>query len=145
MPVRDARPDDLDEICNLIDELAAYEHLEAEVVYDREEVGARLFGQDPPAHVLLAVTDGDDVVGMALWFRTYSTFLGKEGIWLEDLFVRPAQRGRGYGLALLTRLRELTTGRLEWAVLDWNTSAVEFYQRLGARPVDGWTRYRWLR
>jgi GNAT superfamily N-acetyltransferase len=95
--------------------------------------------------VLIAVTDREEVAGMALWYRTFSTFLGADGIWLEDLFVRPQHRGRGHGLALLTRLRELTDGRIEWAVLDWNSPAVEFYRKLGASPVEGWTRYRWLR
>ena len=81
---------------------------------------------------------------MALWFRTFSTFLGRSGIWLEDLFVRPEQRRRGHGLALLRHLRTLTDGRVEWVVLDWNTSAQTFYDDLGAAPVPGWTRYRWL-
>ena len=87
-------------------------------------------------------TDGT-VVGMALWFPTFSTFLGRPGIWLEDLFVRAEARGNGHGLALLQHLRGLTDGRVEWAVLDWNTPSIEFYERLGARPLEGWTRYRW--
>ena len=84
------------------------------------------------------------MAGFALWFRTFSTFLGRPGIWLEDLFVRPSSRGRGHGRALLDALRELTDGRVEWAVLDWNESSIAFYESLGARPVPGWTRYRWL-
>jgi GNAT superfamily N-acetyltransferase len=144
VPIRDAIPDDLDEICALIDELAAYERLEHEVVYDRQVLAAHLFGPQPAARVALSVTDDGDVAGMALWFPTFSTFLGVPGIWLEDLFVRPAYRGRGYGSSLLHYLRSLTEGRVEWAVLDWNEPSIAFYDRLGATPVDGWTRYRWL-
>lgn len=81
---------------------------------------------------------------MALWFRTFSTWLGTSGIWLEDLFVRPEHRRHGYGLALLERLRTMTEGRVEWTVLDWNAPSIEFYRSLGAEPVEGWTRYRWL-
>jgi GNAT superfamily N-acetyltransferase len=83
------------------------------------------------------------MAGFALWFRTFSTFLGRSGIWLEDLFVRPEHRGRGLGKELITHLRTLTTGRVEWAVLDWNDPAIGFYQGLGAAPLDGWTTYRW--
>jgi GNAT superfamily N-acetyltransferase len=150
MPIRDARPDDIDEICALIRELADYEQLAHEVELDRDVVGRHLFGGDdgssaPAARVLIAESDTGDVAGFALWFPTFSTFLGRPGIWLEDLSVRPAFRGRGLGKALLLRLRELTDDRVEWAVLDWNTPSIGFYESLGARPVDGWTRYRWLR
>ena len=145
MPVRQARPDDVDAICMLIDELAAYEKLEHEVVYTREQIQQQLFGPDPSARVVIAVTDDGEVAGMALWYRTFSTFLGSDGIWLEDLFVRAEHRSRGHGLALLTHLRGLTDGRVEWAVLDWNGQAIDFYRKLGASPVEGWTRYRWLR
>ena len=145
VPLRPARPDDLDEICSLIDDLAAYEQLEHEVVYCRDQVQQQLFGLEPSAHVLIAETEGGAVAGMALWYRTFSTFLGASGIWLEDLFVRPEHRGHGYGLAMLQHLRALTDGRVEWAVLDWNSPAIEFYRKLGASPVEGWTRYRWLR
>ena len=82
--------------------------------------------------------------GMALYFRTYSTWLGRSGIWLEDLFVRPQFRGEGHGRALLDAVRARTDGRVEWVVLDWNESAIGFYRSLGAEPVDGWTRFRWL-
>ena len=143
VPIREATSDDLDDICALIDELAAYERLEQEVVYERDAMATHLFGADPAVRALLAVNEDDNVVGMALWFRTFSTFLGRPGIWLEDLFVRPQHRKKGYGLALLRGLREMTDGRVEWAVLDWNSPSIDFYQRLGARPVDGWTRYRW--
>ena len=91
------------------------------------------------------VEDGDGgLAAHALWYRTFSTFLGRTGIWLEDLYVRPAHRSKGYGAELLTHLRNLTAGRLEWEVLEWNALAMDFYQRLGARPMGGWTRYRWF-
>ncbi len=147
--IRDAVPDDLDEICALIVELAHYEQAADEVAFDRDEVGRHLFGSDPAARVLMAQEDqsgnGDraEVVGMALWFPTFSTWVGRPGIWLEDLFVRPEHRGRGHGRALLEAVRARTDGRVEWAVLDWNQSAIDFYRSLGAEPVDGWTRYRW--
>ena len=145
MAVRDARPEDLSEICALIRELAEYEELAHEVVFDEVSVGRWLFGPDAVASVLLATPDEspDVVAGMALFFPTFSTFLGRPGIWLEDLFVRPPWRGRGLGLALLQALRARTDGRVEWAVLDWNEPSIRFYESLGARPVDGWTRYRW--
>ena len=145
MAIREARPEDLDEICALIRELAEYEQLAHEVTFDVTSVARSLFGPAAVASVVIASPDDDpDVVaGMALWFPTFSTFLGQPGIWLEDLFVRPAFRGRGLGLALLQHLRSLTDGRVEWAVLDWNEPSIRFYEALGARPVDGWTRYRW--
>jgi GNAT superfamily N-acetyltransferase len=145
--IRAADATDLDTIFSLINELAEYEQLAHEVVADRATLGAHLFGPDPVASVTLATDDGGTggtVVGFALWFRTFSTFLGRPGIWLEDLFVRPEARGHGHGAALLRDLRTRTDGRVEWSVLDWNRSAIEFYDRLGARPVDGWTTYRWL-
>jgi GNAT superfamily N-acetyltransferase len=135
----------MDEVIALIGDLADYERMRDEVVLDRAEVAEALFGPDPAARVVLAIDDATDAVaGFALWFPTFSTFLGKPGIWLEDLFVRPEHRGHGHGLALLRHLRALTDGRVEWAVLDWNTPSIEFYEALGARPVPGWTRYRWL-
>jgi GNAT superfamily N-acetyltransferase len=144
MPVRAAVEGDLDDIVALITALADYERLRDEVVLDRDEVGRHLFGPSPAAHVLIAETDGGEVAGFALWFTSFSTFLGRPGIWLEDLFVRPEHRNRGHGLALLKELRAMTGGRVEWNVLDWNESAITFYDALGARPVPGWTTYRWL-
>jgi len=141
--IRDARPDDLDEICALIVELADYEQAPDEVAFDRDEVGEHLFGDHPAAQVLMATNDAGVVVGMALWFRTFSTWVGRPGIWLEDLFVRPEHRANGHGRALLEAVRARTDGRVEWTVLDWNRSAIDFYDSLGAHPVDGWTRYRW--
>jgi len=141
--IRDATPDDLDEICRMIVELAEFEQARDEVVFERAEVGRHLFGSKPAAHVLMAMSDAGEVAGMALWFTTFSTWVGQPGIWLEDLFVRPEYRSHGLGRALLEAVRARTNGRVEWAVLDWNQSAIDFYDSLGARPVDGWTRYRW--
>ena len=143
MPIRPAEPSDLPEIAGLIRALAEFEEMADEVVAEVADLERELFGPDPAAHVLLAVTDEGEVAGMALWFRTFSTFMGRSGIWLEDLFVRPEHRGHGFGLALLEELRTLTEGRIEWVVLDWNTRAQAFYDRLGAVPVPGWTHYRW--
>ncbi len=144
MTIRPAVTTDLAEIAALIRELADYERLAHEVEWREHELGAALFGDDPAAHVLVAEADDGRVAGFALWFRTFSTFLGREGIWLEDLFVRTEHRGGGHGRALLETLRAMTDGRVEWAVLDWNETAIGFYRSLGARPVDGWTRYRWV-
>ena len=144
MPVRDAAPTDTAEIAALIRELAEYERLEHEVEFDEAELHQHLFQADPPAaHVLMAEADDGAVAGFALYFTTFSTFVGKPGIWLEDLFVRPQHRKQGHGLALLQAVRTRTDGRVEWAVLDWNEPSIEFYRSLGAEPVDGWTRYRW--
>jgi GNAT superfamily N-acetyltransferase len=144
MPVRDATASDLEEICALIGELAQYERLTGEVVFDPAAIGRHLFGSDRVAYATIAEASSTtkDVAGFALWYPTFSTFLGVPGIWLEDLFVRPPFRGLGLGGELLDDLRHRTEGRLEWAVLDWNEPALGFYQRLGARPVAGWTRYR---
>jgi GNAT superfamily N-acetyltransferase len=144
VPIRDALPTDLATIAGLIRALADYEHLGHEVVFDDDELGRWLFGPDAAAHATLAIEGDDEVVGLALWYVTFSTFVGQPGIWLEDLFVLPEARGAGHGRALLEALMQRTPGRLEWAVLDWNQPAIEFYERLGARPVDGWTRYRWV-
>jgi GNAT superfamily N-acetyltransferase len=151
VPVRDAVPADLPVIASLIRELAEYEQLAHEAVFDDAELAQWLFGAHPAASVLIATqgaTEGatdaeDEIVGMALYHGTFSTFLGKPGIWLEDLFVRPAARARGHGRALLEELMRRTPGRLEWAVLDWNEPAIAFYRRIGAAPVAGWARWRW--
>jgi GNAT superfamily N-acetyltransferase len=142
--IREATEADVDEVLALIGELATYEELAHEAVATTDLLREHLFGPTPAAHVLLVEAPDGEVAGMALWFRTFSTFLGVPGIWLEDLFVRPEHRGSGYGKALLERLRTMTDGRVEWAVLDWNQPSIDFYRSLGAEPVDGWTRYRWL-
>jgi GNAT superfamily N-acetyltransferase len=144
VPIRPAVSTDLDAICELILALADYEQLSDEVQLDPDVVREHLFGAEPVARVTIATAEEGVVVGFALWFRTFSTFLGRPGIWLEDLFVRPEHRGRGYGGELLRDLRARTDGRVEWAVLDWNRSAIDFYESLGARAVAGWTTYRWL-
>lgn len=144
MPVRTATEADLDDLCGMIREFAAYEKLEHELRFTRQDLRTHLFGSDPAAHVLLAENDEGEVVGFALWFRTFSSFLGRPGIWLEDLFVRAEHRGRGHGLALFRELQHRTEGRLECSVLDWNEPTVRFYRDLGGEPVDGWARYRWL-
>lgn len=145
LQIRAAEPADAAVIFQLIGELADYERLRHEVIGSVDALRTHLFGQPPYAHVLVAQWDRE-VVGFALYFFNYSTFLCRPGIYLEDLFVRPGMRGRGVGLALLQaleqRARELGCGRLEWAVLDWNRSAIDFYRRFGAHPHDGWTVYR---
>lgn len=142
-------PGDLPAIGALIEALADYESLRHEVEWSLDSLGAELFGPAPAAQVLLAVEgqgDSEEVVGFAVWFETFSTFLGRRGIWLEDLFVVEQHRGRGHGRALLSALMEqVGDGRLEWAVLDWNRPSIELYESMGAAPVRDWTRYRWVR
>jgi GNAT superfamily N-acetyltransferase len=143
MPVRAAVAADLDEIVALVHELAAYEREPDAVVLDRDEFARNLFGEDAVARALIAETEDGKVAGFAIWFRTFSTWLGRSGIWLEDLFVRPEYRRFGLGRELLDALRARTDGRLEWAVLNWNTLGQEFYRALGAEPQDEWTTWRW--
>lgn len=139
--VRPATPDDVVLIWELIRGLAEYERLLDECHATPEALAEHLFGAHPVAEVLIA-EDGDGPAGFALFFPTYSTFVARPGIWLEDLFVRPERRGTGCGRALLERVAQLAVqrgcGRLEWAVLDWNGPAIGFYERLGARPLDEW-------
>jgi GNAT superfamily N-acetyltransferase len=142
MIIRDAALRDLDEILALVRALAEYEGEPEAVVFDREEFARHCFGDDAVARVLIAKTD-EAVAGFALYYRTFSTWLGRDGIWLEDLFVRPEYRRQGCAQALLAELRRRTSGRVEWAVLDWNEPAHEFYRSIGAAPVDGWTIWRW--
>lgn len=143
--IRPATPDDVALILSFIQELADYERLSDQVVASVEQLHSHLFGARPFAEVLIGEVD-DQPSGFALFFYNYSTFLSKPGIHLEDLFVRETARGSGLGKALLSHLAELTLargcGRLEWSVLDWNTPAIGFYERLGARAQDGWTVYR---
>jgi GNAT superfamily N-acetyltransferase len=146
--IRTAMPDDLPIILKLIHELAAYERAPNEVVATPEGLKEVLFGSNPAAEVLLGEEAGEPVC-FAVFFHNFSTWLGRRGLYLEDLFVRPALRGKGYGRALLVRLaqiaRERDCGRMEWAVLDWNEPAIEFYRKLGARPNDEWTIFRLTR
>jgi GNAT superfamily N-acetyltransferase len=139
--LRPAVPADAAVIVELIRELAAYEKLEHLVVATPESIAPHLFGDKPSAEVVLAEVDGG-VVGFALFFTNFSTFLGRPGLYLEDLFVKPAFRGLGLGKALLTHLGALAVargcGRFEWSVLDWNRSAIEFYERMGARLLPDW-------
>ena len=132
-------------VLQFIRELAEYERLSSEVVATEDGLREALFGPEPQAEVLFA-REGDVDVGFALFFHTFSTFQGRQGLYLEDLFVRPEARGRGVGRALLTRLaviaRQRGCARMEWAVLDWNEPAIQFYRSLGARPMDEWTVFR---
>lgn len=142
--VRFAKPQDVPEILGLIRELAEFENLLDRVTATEELLSQWLF-ERKTARVLLARAAGE-AVGYALFFESFSTFLGKGGLYLEDLYVRPAHRGRGLGRELLRRLAGLACeqgyGRLEWACLDWNRPSIDFYLSLGARPVEGWTVYR---
>lgn len=143
--IRSARPSDTKTILDLIRQLAAYEKLLHEVVGDEALLERHLFGPRPAAEVLIAER-GETPVGFALFFSTFSTFLARPGIWLEDLFVVPEARGQGIGKALLSKVAEIAyergCGRLEWSVLDWNEPAIGFYKSLGAVPMDEWTTYR---
>jgi GNAT superfamily N-acetyltransferase len=143
--VRAASEEDVPLILSFINELAEYERLSHEVVATEEALREHLFGERPVAEVVIA-EDGGEPAGFALFFHSFSTFLGRPGIYLEDLYVRPEFRGRGIGRALLVRLARLAKergcGRLEWSVLDWNEPAIGFYKDLGASPVGGWTVYR---
>ena len=143
--LRAATPDDVTLIRELIEGLADYERLRHECVATDASLRETLFGARPYAEVIIADVEGS-AAGFALFFHNYSTFLAKPGIYLEDLFVRPEQRGRGVGNALLQRLAQLAVergcGRLEWSVLDWNADAIGFYRSLGARPQDEWTVFR---
>ncbi len=143
--VREATVDDVTLILSLIRELAEYERLSHEVVATEEALRESLFGERRYAEVLIAEHDGVPA-GFALFFHNFSTFLGKPGIYLEDLYVRPEFRGAGIGKKLLARLAKLAVtrdcGRLEWWVLDWNEPSIVFYKKLGAEPMDDWTVYR---
>ncbi|MEY4640215.1 MAG: hypothetical protein RLZZ227_209 [Pseudomonadota bacterium] len=132
-------------IFDFIVELAVYEKAEHEVVTSVAEIAVTLFGPAAKAHALVCMVDGKPA-GYAVYFYNYSTWLGRNGIWLEDVYVTPAQRGRGAGKAILKHVAGIAVqencGRFEWSVLDWNTPAIEFYEALGARPLDEWTIYR---
>jgi len=143
--VRVATPGDVALVHGLMRGLAVYEKLEHALVSTEADLAEALFGAHPACEAIVAEIDGKPV-GFALFFRTYSTFVGKPGLYLEDLFVVPEARGKGAGKALLARLAAITVergyARLEWAVLDWNEPAIGFYKSLGAVPMDEWTVYR---
>lgn len=144
--LRPAVPDDAATIHRLIVELATYEREPEAVVVTPAELRAQLAAARPPFECLLVELADGQVVGFALYFHNYSTWRGRQGIYLEDLFVEPAHRGRGYGKQLLVRLAQLAVdrgcARMEWNVLDWNAPAIAFYRSLGAAPLSEWTVFR---
>ena len=143
--VREATPDDTGLILHFINELAVYEKLAREVETDESMIMDSLFGSDPKAFCLVCESDGE-ALGFAIYFYNYSTWLGKYGIYLEDLYVSPEHRGKGAGKALLVHIAGIAVandcGRFEWSVLDWNTPSIEFYTSLGAREMSDWRIYR---
>lgn len=143
--IRRARPDDVPAIVDLVHGLAEYERAPQECRLTADQLQTALFGTAPAVFCHVAETDGE-VVGCAIWFLNFSTWRGVHGIYLEDLFVHPTQRGSGLGKALLTALAQECVRnnyeRLEWSVLDWNTPAIDFYKSLGAHPQNEWTTYR---
>ena len=145
MSIRPASAADLPLIAQFIRDLADYERLAHEVRFDEAVLGDRLFGARPYAEVLIGEIDGSPQ-GFALFFHNFSTFEGRPGVYLEDLFVRPEARGSGLGKALLAALAQISIqrdcARLEWWVLDWNDPAISFYKKLGAKPMDEWTTFR---
>ena len=146
--IRSARVEDVPIILQLIRDLATYERAPNEVAATEEQLLDVLFGEKPAAEVLLAF-EKDTPVGFAVFFHNFSTWLGRPGLYLEDLFVKPEKRGKGYGRALLLYLakiaRDRGCGRMEWAVLDWNEPAIKFYRALGAKPMEEWTVFRLTR
>jgi GNAT superfamily N-acetyltransferase len=149
--VRPVRPDDVPAVVGLVHELADYEHALDEVRLTEQQLTAALFEGSPALFGHVAVVSEDEVgpgavVGVALWFRNFSTWRGTHGIYLEDLYVQPAHRGSGLGRELLRTLAETCVqrgyDRLEWAVLDWNTPSIDFYRAAGAVPMDEWTTFR---
>src|SRR5881296_4743008 len=146
--IRSASVEDVPIILQLIRDLATYERAPHEVTATEQQLVDVLFGEKPAAEVLLAF-ERQSPVGFAVYFYNFSTWLGRPGLYLEDLFVKPEKRGKGYGRALLVELakiaRERGCGRMEWAVLDWNEPAITFYRQLGAKPMDEWTVFRLTR
>ena len=146
--IRPAQVDDVPVILELIRDLATYERAPEEVTATEQQLVDVLFCERPAAEVLLAFEE-QSPVGFAVFFYNFSTWLGRPGLYLEDLFVKPEKRGKGYGRALLVELakiaRDRGCGRMEWAVLDWNEPAIKFYHTLGARPMDEWTVFRLTR
>ena len=145
MQIRPARGDEVGRFLQLIHDLAVYEKAPNEVEATEKELLETIFSNDPKVFCDLVEVDGE-IAGMAIWFLNYSTWQGKHGIYLEDLFIKPEYRGRGYGKALLKHLAKICDdkgyGRFQWWVLDWNSPAIEFYRSLGAVAMDEWTVYR---
>ena len=143
--IRLARKEDTPRIQALIKDLALYEKAPLEAKATLEQINESLFSDNPHAHCHVVEVDGN-VVGISIWFLNYSTWLGKPGIYLEDLYIDPAYRGKGFGLALLKELAKICIERdyerLQWWVLDWNEPSIEFYKSLGAEAMDEWTVYR---
>lgn len=146
--IRPATVEDVPIVLELIRALATYERAPNDVTATEEALAEVLFGNKRAAEVLLAM-ENERAVGFAVFFHNFSTWLGRPGLYLEDLFVRPEDRGKGYGRALLVELagiaRDRGCGRMEWAVLDWNEPAIQFYRKLGAKPMDEWTVFRLTR
>lgn len=143
--IRTANENDVPAIFALIKELAEFEKLADQINTTENELRKTLFGEDRFVEILLAEFNGE-IVGQALFFKNFSTFLGKPGIYLEDLYVEPEMRGKGIGKMLLDKIisiaKERNYGRVEWSVLDWNESAIDFYKKIGAKPLDDWTIFR---
>lgn len=143
--IRFAQSSDVKTILELIKELAEYERLSDRVIATEEKLERSIFGNEKFVEILLAEVNNKSV-GYALFFKNYSTFLGKPGIYLEDLFVKPSYRGKGIGKALLSKIisiaKERNYGRVEWSVLDWNLSAIDFYKKMGAEPLEEWKVFR---
>ena len=146
--IRPANVRDVSIILQLIRDLATYERAPNEVTATEEQLVDVLFGKKPAAEVLLAF-ENETPIGFAVFFHNFSTWLGRPGLYLEDLFVKPEHRGKGYGRALLVDLakiaRDRGCGRMEWAVLNWNEPAIQFYHKLGAKPMEEWTVFRLTR
>lgn len=145
LEIRAAKPTDVATIHELIRALADYERLSDQVVATEASIDSALFGTPPAAYAMVAELDGAGI-GFALYFFNFSTFLGRPGLYLEDLFVKPERRGRGVGRALLAELAQIAVargcGRMEWSVLDWNAPSIAFYRSLGAEPLSDWTTFR---
>ncbi len=143
--IRPATAEDATQILKFITDLAIYENAEDEVIATESDIKNSLFSSDSTANALICNID-NEAVGFAVYFFNYSTWLGKNGLYLEDLYVSPKHRGTGAGIALLTHLAKIAVsndcGRLEWSVLDWNEPAIQFYLSIGAKPQDEWVAYR---
>ena len=145
MKIRPAKREEVDEVLQLIQDLATYEKAPDQVEASRDDLLNTIFAKEPRVFCDLVEVDGQ-IAGMAIWFLNYSTWQAKHGIYLEDLYIKPEFRARGYGKALLKHLAQICDkegyGRLQWWVLDWNSPAIEFYRSLGAEAMDEWTVYR---